>query len=103
MDLVNEEDAARAETGKQGDELLRLLDEWPHGRVETRMHFTGDETRKRRFPEAGRTVEEEVPQRLAASAGRLDPQRQAGDKSPLADETIESFGAQDGGRETIRF
>ena len=65
MDLVDEEDLARAEIRDDADEIARLLDRRPGGRAHGDAHLVADHVGERRLAEAGRAVQQHVIERLA--------------------------------------
>jgi hypothetical protein len=103
VDLVDEEDAAGAEAGKEEDELLRLLQQRPHGRVEWGVELPGDQACEGGLAQARRAAEEKMPQGLAAGARRRDRELEVRDEAPLAGEVGEAVGARGAARGAIRF
>ena len=78
MDLVDEEDSARREVREQAREIARLLEHGAGGELDPDTEFPGKEEGKRRLPEARRSVEEGVVERLRAAARRLGDWRLTG-------------------------
>ncbi len=78
MDFVDEEDVARFEVRQQAGQVARLLDGRPAGALEAGAHGFGDDVGQRGLAQTGRSVEQDVVERLAALSGGLH-----GDFEPL--------------------
>ena len=89
MDFVDEERLPRLEIGDDGHEVAHLLQGRPRGLAEARIHLVGDDVGQGGLAEAGRTEEEDVIERLAALACRLDGDLQVRFDLLLADVLVE--------------
>ena len=72
MDLVDEEDLARADVAQDAGEIEFLLQHGPGSGGEGDFQLLGDDGGERGFAEAGRPVEQHVVHGFAALAGGLD-------------------------------
>jgi len=80
MDLVDEQNRSLLGVGQVGHQVLGGLDGRTAGQLHAHAQFAGDAQRKGGFPQAGRSVKQDVTQRLAALAGGIDD-----DHQPLVD------------------
>ena len=80
MDFVYEQHVAFLEVGEQPGEVGGLFDGRTAGGFEVRAHRPGNDIGKGGFAEAGRSVEQDMVERLAALAGGGD-----GDLEPFLD------------------
>ena len=72
VDLVDEEDVARAQVGERADEVARLLQRRAGGGADVDAQLAGDELGERRLAESRRAEEEGVIERLAPRERRVD-------------------------------
>ena len=72
MNLVDEEDVARAEVRERADEVAGLLERRPRRRADVDAQLASDELGQGRLSEPGRTVEDRVVERLAPRERRVD-------------------------------
>ena len=72
VDLVDEEHVASLEVREQRREIARPLDRRPARDAQRRAHLARDHVRERGLAETGRTVEEQMVERLPALASGPD-------------------------------
>ena len=89
MDLVDEKHIAFFKTGEQSGEFARLLDDRAAGVFYIHAHRIGDDVRQRRFPQAGRTAEQNVLKNVATFLSGFDQQLQTLANFHLAGELAE--------------
>src|SRR5262245_60522209 len=77
MDLVDEQNVARAQVGQRHDEIARLLERWTRGRPDIDAELTGDQLGQRRFAESRRAEKQRVIQRLPARERGVDEDAEA--------------------------
>jgi hypothetical protein len=85
VDLVDEQHVAGLEIREQRGEVARTLDRGPARRAQRRTELVGDRARERRLAEPGRSVEQDMVERLAARARRADEHGQVLAQAVLAD------------------
>ncbi len=69
MNLVDKEHIALFETGEHGRQVPGALQHRARGTLDLHAHFLGDDIGQRGLAQAGWTEDEQMIQRLAASAG----------------------------------
>ena len=89
MDLVDEEDAAGLQRGEEGGDVGLALQRRAGGLHHRHAHLGGDDVGERGLAEPGRAGEQDVVERLAAPARRLDEDRQLLGDLLLVDEVGE--------------
>ena len=94
VNLVDEQHVALREIRHQRDQIARALDGRAAGDADVRPHLGGDDVGQRRLAQAGRTVEQDMIQRLASLARRLNVDIQAVLHRLLAHVFAQRFGAQ---------
>ena len=94
MDLVDEEDAAGLQRGEEGGDVGLALQRRAGGLDHRHAQLGGDDVGERGLAEPRRPGEEDVVERLAAAAGRLDEDRQLLGDLRLVDEVGEGRRAQ---------
>ena len=94
VDLVDEEHVVLLEVREDGGEVARALDGGAGGDAHGDAHLGGDDVGERGLAEAGRAVEEQVVERLAALLGGVDGDAEVVLELLLADELIEAPGAE---------
>src|SRR5690606_4313737 len=72
VDLVDEEDVALAQVREDADEIARLLEHRPRGRLDVHAQLARHQHGERGLAQAGRTVEERLVERLAPAERGLD-------------------------------
>ena len=72
MDLVEEEDLALAQVGKDGGEVALDLQGGAGGLLEANVEFVGDDGGQSGLAQAGRAEEEDVVEGFAAGAGGFE-------------------------------
>ena len=76
MDFVDEQHIPGLKVGQDRGKVAGLGDHRAGGRAETDPKFAGDDLRQRGLAQAGRPVQQDMIQRLAAGFRRLDEDRQ---------------------------
>ena len=94
VDLVDEEDAARLQRGEEGGDVGLALQRRAGGLHHRHAQLGGDDVGERGLAEPGRAGEQDVVERLAAAARRLDEDRQLLGDLLLVDEVGERRRAQ---------
>ena len=94
MDLVDEEHVVLLEVREDGGEVAGALDGGAGGDAHGDAHLGGDDVGERGLAEAGRAVEEQVVERLAALLGGVDGDAEVVLELLLADELVEAPGAK---------
>ena len=89
VDLVDEEDIARAEAGEQADQVAGLLQDRTRRGPELDPHLLGEQRGERGLAQAGRPEEEDVVERLLPALGRVDGDLERGLEPGLADELVQ--------------
>ena len=69
--LVDEEDVVLLKVCEQCDEVACLFDRGSRGYADVDIHFVGDYTRKGRFSESGRTVEQDMVEHVPSHTCRF--------------------------------
>jgi hypothetical protein len=72
VDLVDEQDVARFEIGQDGGQIAGLGQDRPRGGAEADAQFLRHDLRQRRLAQPRRAEQQDVVQRLAARARRVD-------------------------------
>jgi len=72
MNLVNKENIARADIGKQPHHIALLGKSRPGGNPNSCSHFVGNHMGQRRLAQTGRPIKKNVLQRLAPLSRRLN-------------------------------
>lgn len=72
MDFIDEQHIARFQMGEQRRQIARPFQHGTRGLAQPGAHLVGDDVRQRRLAEPRRTEQQDVIQRLAASASRSD-------------------------------
>jgi hypothetical protein len=72
VNFVNEDDIPSAEVGEDGGQVAGALDGGTRRHFDVDSHFIAEHMRERGLAQAGRTVKQDVIQRLAAVLGRID-------------------------------
>ena len=85
VDLVDEEHVLRLEVRQDAREVARPRDHRSGGETQPGRHLAGHDVRQRRFPEPRRTGEEDVIERLAATARGRQEHREVFADLVLAD------------------
>ena len=78
-----------------GEQVLGGLDRRAAGGDQRHVQLARNAVGKRRLAQARRAVEQDVPQRLAPLAGRIDHDVQPLDHVALADHLVDPLGAED--------
>ncbi len=94
MDFIDEKHLAVAEVGEDGGEVALDLQRGAGGLLEGDAEFVGDDVGERGFAEAGRAVEQDVIERLAARLGGLDGNVEILFDFVLADEFLQALRAE---------
>ena len=94
MDLVDEEDVARAQVGERADEVARLLERGTGRRADVDAQLASDELGERRLSESRRTVEDRVVERLTPRERRVDGEPEVVLDLLLPDELLEPLRPQ---------
>ena len=92
MDLVDEQDVALAEAGEDGRQVAGALDGRSGGRADLGAHLRGHDVGERGLAESGRTVEQDVVDRLGPMLGGVDEDREVLLHAILAGELVEPAG-----------
>src|SRR3712207_124445 len=71
VNLVDEEHIVRFETGEHSCQIARFVEHRPRSDFKTHTQFVGNDVRKRRFTQSGRSVKQHVVERFSAQTGRL--------------------------------
>ena len=72
VNLVDEEDAAAAQIGKDRSQIACLLDGRPSRHLEIGVHLVRHDVAERGLAQAGRPIEKDMVKRVAAAAGGID-------------------------------
>ncbi len=96
VNLVDEEDLARANIGENASEVQLLLQDRPGGLLESHAQFAGNDGSECRLAKAGRPIEQNVIHGLAAPFGGLDGDRKVFLEIGLASEIGQPGGTQSG-------
>ena len=96
MDLIEEENLARFERSENGGEVALALEERAGTGLDGDAELVGDDLRERGFAQAGRAVEQDVIERIAAAARGLDGDGDVFLHARLADEVGHGLGAHAG-------
>jgi hypothetical protein len=94
MDLVDEQDAARSEVGEEPREVPGALDHRARGLRDLYAQLVRENRRQGGLAEAGRPVEQDVVQRLAALAGGREEDAELFLEPRLPDELVELGGPE---------
>ena len=94
MDLVDEEDITVLELGEDGREVARSFEGRAGRDVELHPHLGGDDAGERGLAQPRRACEEQVVDRLAATPGGLEDDREVLLEFALADEFVEGTWAE---------
>ena len=94
VDLVDEEDAAGLQRGEEGGDVGLALQRRARGLHQRHAELGGDDVGERGLAEPGRAGEQDVVERLAAPARRLDEDRQLLGDLDLVDEVGQGRRAQ---------
>ena len=90
MDLVDEQHVALVELGEDGGEVAGSLERRTRRHVQRDAHLGGGDAGERRLAETRRAGEQQVVDRLAATASRLDDDAEVLFQLALADELGEA-------------
>ncbi len=77
MDLIDEQDVAGPQVGKQTREVSRFFEHGAGGELDVHLEFVCEEDGERRLAKPRRTVEQRVVERVAAGLRGLDVYAQA--------------------------
>jgi hypothetical protein len=94
MNFVDEENGPLLHVGEERQEVFGSFQGRSARHDQRNVQFSRQAGSKGRFPEARRPVEQDVPQRLAALAGRIDDDIQPFDHIPLAHHVLDALRAQ---------
>src|SRR4051812_8929406 len=94
VDLVDEEHRARLERGEEGGDVALALERRARRLHERHLELAGDDLGQRRLAQPGRAGEQQVIERVAARARRLDGDRELLLEAILADELLKPPRAQ---------
>jgi hypothetical protein len=94
VDLVDEQHLAGRQAGHQRGQVTGPLQRRSAGDPDPGAELSGDDHRERRLAEPGRTGQQHVVRRAAATAGALQHQRHLLADPLLADELVQAPGAQ---------
>ena len=89
VDLVDEEDRVLLQVGEHSGQVAGTLDHRTGGGADRHAHLVGDDVGQRRLAETGRTVQQDVIERLAAPARRRDRDLEVVPQSVLADVLVQ--------------
>src|SRR5579871_3892886 len=96
MDFVDEQYVALFEIGEKRGEIARFRNDGPGGRTKSDAEFARDDLRQRGLAEAGRADEQNMIERLATLARRLDENGEVFARLRLADEFRQQLRAHGG-------
>ena len=94
MDFVDEQHRSLFGVGQIGDDVLGGGQGRAAGNLETDAQIAGDAHGEGRFAQPGRTVKEDVSQRLPPFGGRIDGDFQPRIHFPLSDHVLHPLRAQ---------
>ncbi len=93
MDFVDEQHIARLQVGEQRGEIAGAFDDRTRRRAQVHAEFVGDDVRERGLAEAGRSENQHVIERFAASTRGFDVDRHLLAHGALADVFVQSLRA----------
>src|SRR6266849_942073 len=96
MDLIEEKDLAGLERGKDGGQIALALEQRAGAGLDGYTQFVREDLRERRLAQARWPVEQDVVERLAAAARRLDGNRDVLLHPRLPDEIGQALGTHAG-------
>ncbi len=91
MDFIDEQHVARLQIREQRGQIAGAFDDRARCRAHVHAEFVGDDVRERGLAESGRTENQHVIERFAATARRLDVDRHLLAHGALADVFVESL------------
>ena len=94
MDFIDEQDVAVLEVGEKSGEIARLGDHWTGRRSEIHAELARHDLRQRRLAEPRRAGEEDMVERLAPRAGRVNEHLEIATDFRLTDELRQGLRAQ---------
>ena len=94
MDLVDEEHVVGLQGGEEAGEVAGLVEHGAGGGLDTDAQLVGNDVGEGGLAEAGRAVEEDMVEGLAAVLGGADEDLEVLHHLLLAGETVEPRGAQ---------
>ena len=94
VDFIDEENVARFEIRNDGCDVPRTIQRRPGGSPKLGVHLGRQDAGERRLSEPGWPGEEHMVDRLAASPGRLDQDREAFLQGALADKLVHAVRPQ---------
>src|SRR5689334_10301560 len=93
MNFIEKKDLADFDGGENGSQVTLALQQRARAGFDSDAQLAGDNLRERSFPEAGRTVEQDMIERIAAAARRLDGDQDVFLNATLTDEIDHALGA----------